>query len=148
VAENIRLFLRAVCAFQITFVSRIKNCGIRSNDIRVKDVAPVEVLEVVFEILQDKRIVPQESPQKPEARRCNLRIAHPGLSLTGGAGNDQHLQAILAKSRLKREGSRLNGAGLFNLYKDEKPRGSSGLLKSGIALPASEPGSTTGCLTK
>jgi hypothetical protein len=48
----------------------------------MKDFAAVKVLEIVFEILQDKRIVPQESPQKPEAGRCILRIAHPSINLT------------------------------------------------------------------
>jgi hypothetical protein len=43
----------------------------------VEDISTVKVLEVVFEILQDERVVPQESPQKPEPRSISLRIAHP-----------------------------------------------------------------------
>jgi hypothetical protein len=68
-------------------VRRVENRGIGSNDIGMKDFAAVKVLEIVFEILQDKRVVTQESPQEPEAGRFSLRIAHPILSLADGCGD-------------------------------------------------------------
>jgi hypothetical protein len=63
-------------------VRRIENRGIGSDDIGVEDFTAVEILEIVFEILQDERVVTQESPQKPESGRCILRIAHPSINLT------------------------------------------------------------------
>ena len=86
-AEDVRLLLRAVGALQIAFVGRVENRGIRSNDVGVQDFAAVKVLEIVFEILQDKRIVPQESPQKPESGSFSLRIAHPSFNLARWAAS-------------------------------------------------------------
>jgi hypothetical protein len=79
----------------------------------MQDFAPVKVLEIVFEILQYKRGVPQESPQEPEPGSFSLRIAHPGIIVAKGGGDDKLWQAIPAKSGLNREGLRLNGDGLI-----------------------------------
>ena len=91
---------------------RIKDRRIGSDDIGMKDFAAVKVLEIVFEILQDKRVVTQESPQKPEAGRCSLRIAHPNINLTNRSGHDKLLPVIPAKSGFNGEGMRPNGGGL------------------------------------
>ena len=71
-AEDVRLLLRAIGALQIAFVRGVEDRGVGSNDVGVQDFAAVKVLEIVFEILQDKRVVAQESPQKPESGRCQF----------------------------------------------------------------------------
>ena len=63
-AEDIRLLLRAVSTVQVAAMRGIEDRGVGRHDVRRQDFAPVEVLEVVFEVLEDKRVVAHQSAQQ------------------------------------------------------------------------------------
>ena len=75
-AEDVRLLLRAVGAGQIAFVRGVKNRGIGRHHVGAPNLTPVKVLEIVFEILQDKRIVLQQPLQQGQPLFFRTPFAH------------------------------------------------------------------------
>ena len=75
-AEDVRLLLGAVGAGQIAFVGDVEHCGIRRHNVCASNLTPIKVLEIMLEVLQDKRIVLQQSPQQGQPFFFCTRLAH------------------------------------------------------------------------